>query len=107
MTAPEQASLSAEDLLGSKASIPETVVFRAFAHETVVLNLETGMYHGLDPVGGRLIEVLPRCETVRAAARQIAEEYDRPPEDVEIDVVEFCRALHERGLVEFTVDGHG
>ena len=107
MTAPEQASPSAEDLLASKASIPERVVFRAFAHETVVLNLETGMYHGLDPVGGRLIEVLPRCETVRAAARQIAEEYDRPAEDVEIDVVEFCRALHERGLVEFTVNGHG
>ena len=103
MTSSEQAD---ELLLASKGSIPEHVVFRAFAQETVVLNLLTGKYHGLDPVGGRLIELLPRAATLRAAALQIAEEYDRPVEEVEADVVEFCRDLQERGLVDFSANGH-
>jgi hypothetical protein len=103
MSSSEQAD---ELLLASKASIPEHVVFRAFAQETVVLNLLTGKYHGLDPVGGRLIELLPRAATLRSAALQIAEEYDRPVEEVEADVVEFCRDLQERGLVDFSANGH-
>jgi Coenzyme PQQ synthesis protein D (PqqD) len=103
MSSSEQSN---ERLLASKGSIPEHVVFRAFAQETVVLNLLTGKYHGLDPVGGRLIELLPRAATLRAAALQIAEEYNRPVEEVEADVVEFCRDLQERGLVDFGANGH-
>ena len=40
-TIPTPAALSAR--------IPQHVVFRGFATETVVLNLETGKYHGLNP----------------------------------------------------------
>lgn len=106
MSSSEQESESAEHLLTAKVSIPEYVVFRAFAQETVILNLETGMYHGLDPVGGRLVELLSRAESMRAAAAQLAEEYDQPVEEVEADAVELCRALHERGLVDFNRNDH-
>ena len=57
---------------------PEHVVFRSFAQETVVLNLDTGTYHGLDPVGGRLLEILPLVGDVREAVAKIAEEYSTP-----------------------------
>lgn len=106
MSPPKQDTGSAERLLSSKASIPDHVVFRGFAQETVVLNLLTGKYHGLDPIGGRLIELLPRAATLRAAALQLAQEYNRPAEEVEADVVEFCRDLEERGLVEFNANGY-
>jgi hypothetical protein len=90
-----------EQLLASKVSIPGHVVFRAFAQETVILNLQTGTYHGLDRVGGRLFELLPSARNLRAAARQLAEEYDQPAEEVEVDALELCLSLCERGLVGF------
>jgi hypothetical protein len=101
MTAPEPDAAGNEHLLSSKVSIPEHVAFRSFAHETVILNLETGKYHGLDRIGGRLFELLPRADSLRAAARQLAEEYGQPLEAVELDAVELCVALRERGLLEF------
>jgi hypothetical protein len=87
------------DVLAAKATLPEHVVFRSFAQETVVLNLDTGTYHGLDPVGGRLLEILPLVGDVREAVAKIAEEYSTPVAVVEADVVEFCLALQTRGLI--------
>jgi hypothetical protein len=90
---------SSAQVLASRATVPEHVVFRAFAQETVVLNLETGKYHGLDPIGGRLLEILPRRGSVADAADEIALEYSRPVDEVRADVVEFCLELSARGLI--------
>jgi hypothetical protein len=80
-------------------AIPEHVVHRAFPSETVVLNLQTGKYHGLNPVAGRMFEELGRQETVRAAAVAVAEEYGEEPEKVERDLCSLCLGLAERGLI--------
>jgi hypothetical protein len=85
--------------------IPQHVVFRSFVKETVVLNLDTGRYHGLNPTGGRMLEILRETPVVRDAATQLAREYGLPAEDIERDLVEFCDELASRGLIE--VDGAG
>jgi hypothetical protein len=90
-------------LLGACLRLPENVVHRNFVAETVILNLETGMYHGLNPMGGHMLTVLGETSTVREAAQRISDEYDQDPEIVENDVVAFCLDLLERGLVK-TVD---
>lgn len=87
----------------STVHVPEHVVYRPFAAETVLLNLETGHYHGVNPTGGRMLEALEKAGTVREAAAQLAEEYDQPRDGVEQDLCAFCADLVERGLVE--VDG--
>ena len=45
--------------LDAHASVPQHVVYRRFAAETVVLNLETGTYHGLNATGARMLELNP------------------------------------------------
>jgi hypothetical protein len=80
--------------------IPQHVVYRPFVSETVLLNLQTGLYHGINPVGGRMLEVLERADDVRAGAAALAEEYDVPRARVEEDIVAFCRGLLERELIE-------
>ena len=80
------------------ASIPAHVVYRAFAAETVILNLETGKYHGLNRTGGRMLELLDRCGSVCEALKAFA------AGQVEQDLRAFCRRLHERGLIEITLD---
>lgn len=93
------ASLSGHSVLAMRARVPDHVVHRQFAEETVVLNLKTGLYHGLNVSGGRFLEVLDRAPTVGAAARQLAEEYRQPLDDMERDVADFCVALSERELL--------
>jgi hypothetical protein len=87
------------DILDSSARIPENVVYRTFVYETVVLNLATGKYHGLNKSGGRMLELLEREPTVRAAAVKVAGEFDRPLSEVEADLCEFCSGLVSRGLI--------
>jgi hypothetical protein len=89
-------------ILSARVTIPQHVVYRPFVSETVLLNLQTGVYHGINPVGGRMLEALGKAETVRAAAAALAEEFGVPVEQVEQDIVEFCLGLLDRQLIEVT-----
>jgi hypothetical protein len=92
-------------LLERKACLPEHVVYRDFVTETVILNLETGNYHGINRTGGQILAALERAETVGAAARALAEEYGRGVAEVERDVCAFCADLLARGLILLGADG--
>jgi Coenzyme PQQ synthesis protein D (PqqD) len=94
---------TATALLGSKISVPQHVVYRSFPNETVVLNLQTGRYHGLNATAGGMLEALEREACVGDAIEAVAKSYDQPHEVVEKDICELCQALLERGLVE--IDG--
>jgi len=91
---------SREDVLSAHPAVPEHVVYREFVNETVVLNLETGTYHGLNPSGGKMLETLRSAESVRDAAAILAEYYGRPLPEIEEDIHQFCLRLYEHGLVE-------
>jgi hypothetical protein len=84
----------------AKVRLPDHVVFRRFAAETVVLNITTGKYHGLNPTAGRMLELLAAADSVSEAAGQMAEEYGRPVDEIERDMNTFCEGLLERGLIE-------
>jgi Coenzyme PQQ synthesis protein D (PqqD) len=80
--------------------IPKHVVHRHFPAQTVVLNLQTGRYHGLNPTAGRMLDALGEAQTVAAAARIVADHYRQPRADVERDLCVLCADLLSRGLVE-------
>jgi hypothetical protein len=89
-----------DTILNARLRLPQHVVHRNFVAETVVLNLETGKYHGLNPIAGRMLDALDEAPNVRAAAAQIATEYAEDQMTVEADFVAFCRDLLSRKLVE-------
>jgi hypothetical protein len=84
----------------TKVTIPQHVVFRAFVEETVVLNLESGRYHGLNPTAGRMLELLGELGDVGTVAERISEETGTPADRVAQDLEGFCSSLAERGLIE-------
>ena len=49
-------------------SVPEHVVYRDFAEQTVALNLQTGRYHGLNETAVTMLDALREAPTVAAAA---------------------------------------
>jgi hypothetical protein len=87
------------ELLTASVRVPDEVVFRSFAKETVVLNLKTGLYHGLNPTAGKMLDELDQLGSVREVAAVLAREYERPVGDIERDVCKLCQALLERGLL--------
>ena len=94
-------------LLAARARLPEHVVRRAFPEETVVLNLETGMYHGLNQTAATMLDALERTATVGDAVGPLSAELDAPGEVVERDLLRLCRELSERGLVEWDAGAAG
>jgi hypothetical protein len=92
-------------LLKARIKLPQHVVYRSFPSETVVLNLQTGKYHGLNPSAGSMLEALEKSDTVLAAAELAARDFEQPQEAIERDMCDLCNALLSRGLIE--IDGHG
>ena len=89
-----------EELLAGQARIPPGVVRREFPTETIVLNLDTGQYHGLNPTAGRMLEAMEASPTVADAAARLAQDYDQPVERLEGDLVQLCSDLLARQLIE-------
>src|SRR3954451_19128157 len=91
--------VSDKQLLAARVSVPEQVVYRDFADETVILNLESGMYHGLNATAAKMLETLASGVSVGEAVDSLATEYGQPRDVIERDLLTLCRALGERGLV--------
>jgi hypothetical protein len=96
MTAPETPLAE----MPAAVRVPQHVVYRDFAAETVVLNLNTGIYHGLNPTAGRMLTVLDEHGDIGAAAGQLSNEYRRPRAQIAADLETLCRELLARGLIE-------
>ena len=94
MTIPDRSQL-----LASHLSVPQHVVYRSFVNETVILNLETGKYHSVNPTGAAMLQVLEKASTVAEATDRLAEQYGRPRDEIEVDLCEFCEELLARGLL--------
>jgi hypothetical protein len=87
-------------MTSKRVTIPQHVVFRTFVEETVVLNLESGRYHGLNRTAGRMLELLGELGEVDAVAQRLAEETGAPEAQIGADLHAFCDSLAERGLIE-------
>ena len=68
--------------------------------EVAILNLSSGVYYGLDPVGARIWTLLREPTTVRAVRDALAAEYDVDPDRCERDLVALLEDLVTAGLVE-------
>jgi hypothetical protein len=97
----------AVDLLATRLVVPDHVVRREFAAETVVLNLKTGKYHGLNPTAGRMLDELEGSGTISGAAKVLAKEYGIPVDDMEEDLLVLCRQMLERELIEVAAPADG
>lgn len=98
-------TMADSSLLSASITVPQHVVYRSFPSETVVLNLETGLYYGLNPAAGHMLDVLVQVGNVRAAASSLAHSFGQPMATIEQDLCELCEALRERGLVEISGAG--
>jgi hypothetical protein len=91
---------STSELLAARMRLPQHVLHRSFVAETVVLNLRTGRYHGLNPTAGRMLDALAEAPSAGVVVPELAREYGVETAQVESDLIALCRGLLERGLIE-------
>ena len=68
--------------------------------ESVLLNLKTESYFGLDVVGARMWAAVTDAESIEAAYAALQTQYDVAPERLRSDLDELLGKLVEHGLVE-------
>jgi hypothetical protein len=74
--------------------------------EVAILDLEGGMYYGLDNAGARVWELIQEPRRVSEIHATIVDEYDVEPERCERDIVSLLQNLREEGLVEVLEEGN-
>ena len=78
----------------------EDVIERTLDGEAVLLDMNTGLYYSMDPVGSRAWELLDGSSTLERIAETLCNEYDAEPERVLSDLKELFSDLLSEGLVK-------
>ena len=86
-----------------KVLVPPDVLFRNLLDgESVILNLKTGTYFGLDEVRTRMWAALTNSESVQEAFASLLAEYAVDAERLQRNLDEFVNRLAGRGLLEMS-----
>jgi hypothetical protein len=87
-----------------RVKIPDGVLISNLQEESVILNLESERYFGLDGIGTRMLSVLTTSDSIEAAYGVLVEEYDVDRQVLREDLLALVNSLVEQGLV--TADSH-
>lgn len=75
--------------------------------EAVILDLKSGVYYGLNPVGARVWSLIQEPRTVGAVLETLLEEYDVEPGCCEAELFALLEDLAGRELLEVKVNTDG
>jgi hypothetical protein len=88
--------------LGMRASVPAGVLVQELRGESVLLNLDSGRYFGLDEVGARMWAALTTAASLQAAYDTLLAEYDVEGQRLMRDLRLLVEKLVEHGLLKLT-----
>ena len=79
---------------------PSHVLIRFLDKESVLLNIDTERYFGLDETGTRMWQLVTAAPKVQEAYQQLLDEYDVQPEQLRANLTELLDRLVENGLLQ-------
>jgi hypothetical protein len=82
-----------------RATVDPDVMIRNVGEESVILDLRTGRYLGLDEVGTRMWHVIVDATSIQSAFEMLLTEYEVDADRLRIDMQEFLNKLIDQGLV--------
>lgn len=83
-----------------RAAAPTHVLVRFLDQESVLLNLQTEQYFGLDETGTRMWQLVTTSPNIDAAYQELVAEYDVQPEMLRENLTELLGHLVEHGLLQ-------
>jgi Coenzyme PQQ synthesis protein D (PqqD). len=85
-----------------RLKIPDDVLISNLQDESVILNLDSERYYGLDSVGTRMLSVLTISDSIEAAYNTLIQEYDVDDQTLRRDLIALVENLVEQGLVQIS-----
>lgn len=82
-----------------RLKIPPQVVTRKLGEETIILNLESGTYFGLDPIGSRFLDLLEVHATIASVIPMMLEEFEVSEVQLERDLLRLSEEMLASGLL--------
>lgn len=79
---------------------PAHVLVRFLDKESVLLNIDTERYFGLDEAGTRMWQLVTAAPKIQAAYHQLLDEYDVAPELLRENLTDLLNRLVENGLLQ-------
>jgi len=83
-----------------KYTVSDDVLFQEVSGETVLLDLDSESYFGLDEIGTRIWKLLNDETSAGEMVDALLEEYEVERETLEVDVAELLENLLEAGLIK-------
>jgi len=83
-----------------RVEIPDDVRISKLQGESVILNLASERYYGLDDVGTRILSVLTTSDSIEAAYQTLLQEYDVEGQVLRQDLLEIVEKLVDQGIVQ-------
>ena len=85
-----------------RVKVPNDVLVSGLEDESVILNLQSERYFGLDEVGTRMLSVLTSSTSIEAAFETLRNEYEVDTQQLRSDLLALVDQLVEQGLVEIS-----
>jgi hypothetical protein len=85
--------------LRDAVGVSPDVVFRELDGEAVILNLDTGIYFGLDPIGTRIWQLIREHAALQRVFDAMCIEYDAEVATLEHDLLQLANELCAKGLL--------
>ena len=86
--------------LTMRAVVPAHVLIRRLDGESVLLNLESERYFGLDATGTRMWELVTSQPSIGIAFEKLQEEYEVEPDILRTHLSQLLSGLVENGLLQ-------
>jgi hypothetical protein len=86
--------------LTMRAVVPAHVLIRHLDGESVLLNLESERYFGLDATGTRMWELVTSQPCIALALEKLQEEYEVEPDVLQSHLTQLMSGLVENGLLQ-------
>jgi hypothetical protein len=85
-----------------QAFLREDVLVQPLGQESVLLNLDSEQYFGLDDVGTAMLQCLQESPSIQAALEALLMKYDVESGQLQHDLLELIQKLEAHGLVQVT-----
>ena len=82
-----------------RVKVPDDVLISNLQEESVILNLDSERYYGLDSVGTRILSVLTTSDSIEAAYETLVQEYEVDREELKKDLLELVENLIAQGIL--------
>jgi coenzyme PQQ synthesis protein D (PqqD) len=83
-----------------RVKLSDDVLISDLQGESVILNVNSQRYYGLDKVGTRFLTLLSNSESIEHAFANLSDEYDVESDELRGDLTELLTELTKAGLVE-------